>query len=71
MVISLFLGKFGASASFSIVYLYTAELYPTEIRGLAVGLCSTFARIGGIAAPQVRMKTLFVLQVFLPIMTGD
>ena len=29
-------GKFGASASFAIVYLYTAELYPTELRGSGV-----------------------------------
>ncbi len=38
---------------FALIYLYTAELYPTEIRSTAVGLCSTFARIGGVAAPQV------------------
>ena len=48
-----FSGKFGAAASFSIVYLYTAELYPTVVRSTAVGLCSMMARIGGIAAPQV------------------
>lgn len=46
-------GKFGASAAFSIVYLYTAELFPTAIRSTATGLCSMMARIGGIAAPQV------------------
>ena len=47
------LGKFGASASFSIIYMYTAELYPTEIRGTAMGLCSVLGRVGSIAAPQV------------------
>ena len=26
------LGKFGAAGSFAIVFVYTAELFPTEIR---------------------------------------
>ena len=47
------LGKFGASAGFAIVYVYTAELFPTPVRNSAVGLCSTFARIGGMLAPVV------------------
>ena len=47
------IGKFGATASFAIIYLYTAELYPTQIRSTAVGMCSMMARIGGFAAPQV------------------
>ena len=46
-------GKFGASAGFSIVYQFTAELYPSEIRGTGMGMCSMFGRFGGIAAPQV------------------
>ena len=37
-------GKFGVAAAFAIVYLYTAELYPTAIRGTAVGACSAVAR---------------------------
>ena len=37
-------GKFGVAAAFAMVYLYTAELYPTSIRGTAVGACSTVAR---------------------------
>ena len=46
-------GKFGASASFAIVFVYTAELFPTPMRNSAVGICSTCARIGGILAPLV------------------
>ena len=44
------MGKFNASASFFIVYLYTAELFPTSIRNQAVGACSLVARFGGISA---------------------
>ena len=44
------IGKFGASASFSIVYVYTAEMFPTVIRNQAVGTCSLVARIGGITS---------------------
>ena len=49
-------GKFGASAGFSIVYQFTAELYPSEIRGTGMGMCSMFGRFGGIAAPQASSK---------------
>ena len=52
----LFSGKFGAAAAFAIIFLFAGELYPTEIRSTAVGLCSTLARFGGIAAPQVYRK---------------
>ena len=41
-------GKFGASAVFAIVFVYTAEMFPTVIRNQAVGTCSLVARIGGI-----------------------
>ena len=43
-------GKFFASACFAIVYVYTAELYPTAIRNTAIGSCSSVARIGGVVA---------------------
>ena len=47
------LGKFGASASFAICYLYMAELCPTLIRSTAVGLGATASKIGGLAAPFI------------------
>jgi OCT family organic cation transporter-like MFS transporter 4/5 len=46
-------GKLGATASFAILFVYTAEMFPTEIRSTAVGSSSTCGRIGGILAPQV------------------
>ena len=44
------MGKFNASASFFIVYLYTADMFQTSIRNQAVGACSLVARFGGISA---------------------
>ena len=49
------IGKFMASACFAIVYVYTAELFPTMIRNTAIGSCSTVARVGGICALLVSL----------------
>ena len=46
-------GKFGASAAFAIVYVYAGEIFPTDYRGIAVGSCSMFARVGGLFAPFI------------------
>lgn len=47
------LGKFGASAGFAVVFVFTAELFPTSMRNSAVGLCSTCARLGGLLSPYI------------------
>ena len=41
-------GKLLAGLCFGMCYLYTSELYPTALRGTAVGSCSTMARVGGV-----------------------
>ena len=46
-------GKFGVSCSLAIMFVYTAELVPTRNRSAALGLCSLFARLGGMLAPQL------------------
>ena len=44
---------FALSATFGMIYLYTAEIFPTVTRSTAVGLSSSFARIGGVIAPFI------------------
>lgn len=47
------LGKVGISAAFAIIYVWSAELYPTVVRNSSMGLCSTSARIGGMVSPYI------------------
>ena len=60
-VILSLVGKFGASAAFAIVYLYTAELFPTCIRNQSVGFCAFMAKIGAVAT-----MLLDLLKVYWP-----
>ncbi|ELU05582.1 hypothetical protein CAPTEDRAFT_153730 [Capitella teleta] len=46
-------GKGAAAAGFAAIYVYTAELYPTNIRNIALGSASMVARVSGMAAPFV------------------
>ena len=46
-------GKFGMTIGFCIIYLWSAEIYPTSVRNSMMGLSSTFARIGSLAAPWI------------------
>lgn len=49
------LGKLFASSCFSLVYIVTAELFPTSVRTSAIGTCSLMARLGAIVAPQLAL----------------
>ncbi|XP_064635336.1 organic cation transporter protein-like isoform X2 [Lineus longissimus] len=47
------IGKFGASAAFASVYVYTAEVIPTPLRNRAVGICGMCARVGNMISPYI------------------
>jgi len=46
-------GKFFVTAGFDGIYVYASEVFETEIRGSAMGLCSAAARVGSVLAPEV------------------
>ena len=47
------LGRMFSSIQFAIVYTYTPELYPTEIRTMGIGTSSMVGRVAGMLAPQI------------------
>ncbi|KAJ3693481.1 hypothetical protein LUZ60_008961 [Juncus effusus] len=51
--ISLFGARICISASFTIVYIYAPEIYPTSVRATGIGVASSVGRIGGIICPLV------------------
>ncbi|XP_072302145.1 solute carrier family 22 member 4-like [Eucyclogobius newberryi] len=70
------LGKFGVTAAFTIVYAYSAELYPTVLRNTALASCSMAARVGGIVAPYfIYLRSFwvslpYILMGTLTVLTG-
>lgn len=75
-VVSSFIGKFGASASFMAVYQQGSELYPTVIRALGMGLSGTVGCLALIIMPYVVHLSLygkfipFVIVAFMCITAG-
>ncbi|CAB3404970.1 unnamed protein product [Caenorhabditis bovis] len=62
------LGKFAISFSFMSLFVYTSEMFPSSIRNGAVGMCSVFAKIGGILIPYMKLMGLIsedILLIFL------
>lgn len=48
----LVLGKFGVTIAFTILYMFTSEIFPTGIRQSCLNVCQTLGRCGSILAPQ-------------------
>ncbi|XP_071789643.1 synaptic vesicle 2-related protein-like isoform X2 [Asterias amurensis] len=58
LTVLLFAARAFISGGFQALYVYTPEVYPTHVRAIGLGSCSSAARIGAIITP-------FVAQVML------
>ncbi|XP_078050934.1 organic cation transporter [Augochlora pura] len=57
------IGKLTITSSYGAIYVFTAEQFPTVIRNVGLGACSTFARIGGVIAPYV----IHLSEIWMPL----
>ncbi|XP_056263580.1 solute carrier family 22 member 4-like isoform X3 [Pseudoliparis swirei] len=59
------LAKYFITVTFSMMFAYIAELYPTLLRNTAVGICSTAGRLGNCIAPYlVTLRSLGIVAAF-------
>lgn len=47
------LGRMFSSGAYAILYLMSAELFPTVVRNSALGVCMVFESLGGIISPYI------------------
>lgn len=57
MLLLSMIGKSSITFAFSVLYIFTAELWPTNLRTTILNLCSMTGRMGGALAP---LTTLLV-----------
>ncbi|KAK3106350.1 hypothetical protein FSP39_018272 [Pinctada imbricata] len=53
-------GKMASAGAFSTVFLYTPEMYPTNLRNVGIGLASSFGRVGAMIAPFAGVLATYV-----------
>lgn len=59
-----YIGKFCLTITFAVIYTITCEIYPSEVRGSGLSICSFAARLSGFLAPFVLSLDQWV--VWLP-----
>lgn len=63
LTVILFVSRGVISGVFQAAYVYTPEVYPTHLRSIGVGVCSTMARLGAMVTPfvaQVPTLSIFI-----------
>ncbi|XP_050418003.1 organic cation transporter protein isoform X2 [Patella vulgata] len=60
MTLFTLIGQCGAISSFAIVWLWTSELFPTELRNVGTGTGSASARVGALVAPYLELLSKLV-----------
>ena len=53
MVVLLFVARAIIASSFQVLFVYTPEIYPTEVRALSLGVGSMFGRVGAMVTPYI------------------
>lgn len=65
--VSVMCAQLCATAGFTLIYIYAAEVYPTEARSICVGSTSSFGRIGAMSSMGVRRAGM--VNANIPIMS--
>ncbi|OWR55596.1 solute carrier family 22 member 21 like protein [Danaus plexippus plexippus] len=52
-------GKFSITVSYSSVYIYVSEVFPTSVRQSLLAVCSSLGRVGSTLAPLTPLLTLY------------
>ncbi|XP_050349946.1 organic cation transporter protein-like [Nymphalis io] len=52
-------GKFSITVSYSSVYIYVSEVFPTNVRQSLLAVCSSLGRVGSTLAPLTPLLTLY------------
>ena len=60
VMVLLFFGKLGISGTYGLSVLFVTELFPTNARSKALGVCSIGARMGSIWSPYAVVSELVI-----------
>ncbi len=53
-------GKFAITFTLNVIFVITAELYPTVIRNSAMSINQTFGRLGSIISPNIQLLVKYL-----------